>query len=208
MVKEKTRFAESLPDFILDMEARRETSREISRKLADVKKYWQAMLDIPEIAEKAKDIDIACEYEFLIEDIDKKIADVQSMPLPAAEKAKLIADWKETKRLIQVNGEKLVQAFDYFPGGYIDMEDGDPSTVHIIPQFRKELEDKGATVAVPQEAKELYQVFLKVVEAAKEFEEYQCNHNLNVRDFGSCLYHIRTTEEFARNWIKGTWRKY
>ena len=204
----KIKFEKTLPDTIQDMDKRRETERDISRHLAEIRTHWAAMLAIPEIAEKCKDIDVACEYEFLIEDIEKKISEVQAMPLPIAEKNQVICEWKEIKRKIQYHAEKLVQAFDYFPGGYIDLDDGDPSTVDIIPKFRKELEDKGATVAIPQEAKNLYQVFLNVVEAAREFEEYQANHNLNVRDVCSCLYHIRTTEEFARNWIKGTWRKY
>lgn len=208
MRKEKTRFAESLPDFIQDMEARRETSREISRKLADVKKYWQAMQNIPEIAEKTKDIDVACEYEFLIEEIDKKIADVQSMPLPAAEKAKLIADWTEIRRLIQVNGGKLVEAADYFPGGYLSIENNDPESVTIKPIDRQQLEEEGATIAVPQEAKELYEQFMKVVRAAEEWENYQYAHNLNIRDFVSTYTHISSAEDFAKNWLKGTWKRF
>lgn len=207
MRKEKTRFAESLPDFIQDMEARRETSREISRKLVDIKKYWQAMLKIPEIAEKAKDIDVACEYELLIADIDMKITDVQSMPLPAAEKAKLIADWKEIRRQVQVNGEKLVEAVDYFPCGYLSIENNSPESVTIKPIDRQQLEEEGATIAVPQEAKELYEQFMKVVRAAEEWENYQYAHNLNIRDFVSTYTHISSAEDFAKNWLKGTWKR-
>lgn len=204
----KMKFENTLPDTVQDREKRRDAERDISRHLEEIRTHWAALLQIPEVAEKCKDIDVACEYENFITDIEKKIAEVQAMPLPITDKNQVICEWKEISRNIQYHAEKLIQAVDYFPCGYLTIEDGNPSTVDIIPKFRKELEDKGATVAVPQEAKELYQVFLNVVEAAREFEEYQASHNLNVRDFVSCVEHIRTAEDFAKNWINGTWKKY
>ena len=204
----KIKFEKNLPDYVQDRDKRREAERNISRHLAEIRTHWAAMLAIPEIAEKCKDIDVACEYESFITDIEKKIAEVQAMPLPITDKNQVICEWKEITRNIRYRGEKLVQAVDYFPCGYLSIEDGNPSSVDIIPKFRKELEDKGATIAVPKEAKELYEVFMNVVEAAQEYEKYQSNHNLNVRDFVSCLEHIRTAEDFAKNWINGTWKKY
>lgn len=204
----KNNFSSSLPDYVQDRERRRETEREISRNLAEIRNHWKAMLQIPEIAEKCKNIDVACEYQFLIEGIDKKISEVQAMPLPITDKNEVMCEWKEIKRQVQYHGEKLVEAVDYFPCGYLLIEDGNPSSVDIAPKDRKELEIKGATVAVPDAAKELYAVFLKVVEAAKEFEAYQFNLNLNVRDFISCITHIRDAEDFAKNWISGTWKRY
>lgn len=204
----KNNFSSSLPDYVQDRERRRETEREISRNLAEIRNHWKAMLQIPEIAEKCKNIDVACEYQFLIEGIDKKISEVQAMPLPITDKNEVMCEWKEIKRQVQYHGEKLVEAVDYFPCGYLLIEDGNPDTVDISPKDRKELEIKGATVAVPAEAKELYQVFINVVEAAKEFEAYQFNLNLNVRDFISCITHIRDAEDFAKNWISGTWKRY
>lgn len=204
----KNNFSNSLPDYVQDRERRRETEREISRNLAEIRNHWKAMLQIPEIAEKCKDIDVACEYEFLLSDIDKKISEVEAMPLPITDKKEVICEWKEIKRQVQYHGEKLVDAVDYFPCGYLIIDDANPDAVDISQKDRKIMEDKGATVAVPQEAKELYKVFMKVVEAAKEFEAYQFNHNLNVRDFISCITHIRNAEDFAKNWISGTWKRY
>ena len=204
----KLNFENSLPDKVQVREKRRETEREISRNLAAIKEHWAALLSIPEIANLVKDINKALDYEDLLSSIDKKIAEVQAMPLPITDKSEVIQEWKEIKRNIQYHCEKLVEAEEYFPCGYVTIGDGNPSSVDIIPKFRKELEDKGATVAVPQEAKELYQVFLNVVEAAREFEEYQFNLNLNVRDFISCITHIRDAEDFAKNWISGTWKRY
>lgn len=189
----KNNFSNSLPDYVQDRERRRETEREISRNLAEIRNHWKAMQSIPEIAEKCKDIDVACEYEFLLENIDKKIAEVQAMPLPITDKNEVICEWKEIKRQVQYHGEKLLDAVDYFPCGYLIIDDGNPDAVDISPKDRRELETKGATVAVPQEAKDLYQVFIKVIQAAKEFEDYQFNHNLNVRDFISCITHIRNS---------------
>lgn len=195
----KNNFSNSLPDYVQDRERRRETEREISRNLAEIRNHWKAMQSIPEIAEKCKDIDVACEYEFLLENIDKKIAEVQAMPLPITDKNEVICEWKEIKRQVQYHGEKLLDAVDYFPCGYLIIDDGNPDAVDISPKDRRELETKGATVAVPQEAKDLYQVFIKVIQAAKEFEDYQFNHNPNVRDFISCITHIRNSEDFAKN---------
>lgn len=204
----RLKFEEKLPDFIQVMERRRETRREIDRRLAEIREHWSAMLAIPEIAEKAKDICQALTYEDFLPDIDKKIADVQAMPLPITDKNEVIREWKEIKRQIIFHGEKLVEAEEFFPLGYVYIEYGKPESVTIRPKDRKEIEDKGATVAVPQEAKDLYNVFMKVVDAAKEFENYQFIHNLNVRDFISVVTHVRDTEDFAKNWINGTWKRY
>lgn len=204
----KNNFSSSLPDAVQILERKRETSREIDKNLADVRTHWKAMQSIPEIAEKAKDIDVACEYDILMSDIDKKISEVQAMPLPITDKNEVICEWKEIKRQVQLHGEKLLDAVDYFPSGYLIIEDSNPSSVDISPKDRRELEEKGATVAVPQKAKDLYQAFLRVVQAAKEFEQYQFNNNLNVRDFISCITHIRNAEDFAKNWINGTWERY
>lgn len=204
----KLNFENSLPDVVQVREKRRETEREISRNLAAIREHWKAMQSIPEIAEKCKDIDVACEYDFLIEGIDKKISEVDAMPLPITDKNEVICEWKEIKRQVQYHGEKLLEAVDYFPCGYLLIEDGNPDAVDISQKDRKELEIKGATVAVPDAAKELYQVFMKVVEAAQEYEKYQFNKNLNVRDFISTITHIRDAEEFAKNWISGTWKRF
>lgn len=204
----KLNFEKSLPDVVQVREKRRETEREISRNLAAIKEHWAALLDIPEISEKVKDINLALDYEDLLLSIDKKITEVQAMPLPITDKNEVIQEWKEIKRNIQFHCEKLVEAEEYFPCGYVTMEEGKPETVDISPKDRKELEIKGATVAVPDAAKELYQVFMKVVEAAQEYEKYQFNKNLNVRDFISTITHIRDAEEFAKNWISGTWKRF
>ena len=204
----KLNFENSLPDVVQVREKRRETEREISRNLAAIKEHWAALLNIPEIADKVKDINLALDYEDLLLSIDKKITEVQAMPLPITDKNEVIQEWKEIKRNIQFHCEKLVEAEEYFPCGYVTIEDGNPSSVDISPKDRRELEEKGATVAVPAEAKELYKVFMNVVEAAQEFEKYQFNHNLNIRDFVSCVMHIRNAEEFAKNWISGTWKRY
>ena len=204
----KMNFDKSLPDYVQDREKRRETEREISRNLAAIKEHWAALLAIPEIAERVKDINQALDYEDLLLSIDKKIKEVEAMPLPITDKNEVVQEWKEILRNIQFNCEKLVEAEEYFPCGYVTIEDGNPSSVDISPKDRKIMEDKGATVAVPQEAKDLYQVFYKVVQAAKEFEDYQFNHNLNVRDFIGCITHIRNAEEFAKKWLNGTWKRY
>lgn len=204
----KMNFDKSLPDYVQDREKRRETEREISRNLAAIREHWKAMQSIPEIAEKAKDIDVACEYDILMSDIDKKISEVQAMPLPITDKNEVMCEWKEIKRQVQYHGEKLLDAVDYFPCGYLIIDNGNPDAVDISPKDRRELEIKGSTVAVPDAAKELYQVFMKVVEAAQEYEKYQFNKNLNVRDFISTITHIRDAEDFAKNWISGTWKRY
>lgn len=205
----KLNFESKLPDFVQVIDHRRETRREIDRNLAAIREHWAAMLAIPEIAEKVKDINYALDYENLLPPIDQKITDVYAMPLPVTDKNEVIAEWKEIRRQIIFHGEKLVEAFEYFPLGYAYVaEYGNPESVTIRPRDRRELEDKGATVAVTDAAKELYEVFMNVVQAAKEFENYQFNHNLNVRDFLSVITHIRDAEDFAKNWINGTWKRY
>lgn len=204
----KLKFEENLPDFIQIMERRRETRREIDRRLAEIREHWSAMLAIPEIAEKAKDICQALTYEDFLPEIDKKIEDAQTLPLPIIDKNEVIAEWKEIKRQIIFHGERLVEAEGFFPLGYVSFENGNPEATTIKPKDRKEIEDKGATVAVPDAAKELYQVFMRVVDAANEFENYQFNHNLNVRDFLSVITHVRDAEDFAKNWVNGTWKRY
>lgn len=204
----KMNFEQKLPDKVQVREKRRETEREISRNLAAIKEHWAALINIPEISERVKDINQALDYEDLLLSIDKKIKEVQAMPVPVTDKNEIIGEWREIKRQVQYHCEKLVEAEEYFPCGYVTIEDGNPSSADISPKDRKELEIKGSTVQVPQEAKDLYEVFMKVVQAVKEFEEYQFNHNLNIRDFVSCVMHIRNAEEFAKNWINGTWKRY
>lgn len=204
----KLNFESKLPDFVQVIDRRRETRREIDRNLAAIREHWAAMLAIPEIAEKAKDVCVALTYEDLLPEIDKKIADAQTLPLPITDKNEVIAEWKEIKRQIIFHGEKLVEAEGFFPLGYVVFEHGNPDAVTMRPKDRREMEDKGATVAVPDEAKELYQSFMKVVDAAKDFENFQFNHNLNVRDFLSVITHVRDAEDFAKNWINGTWKRY
>lgn len=204
----KLNFESKLPDFVQVIDRRRETRREIDRNLAAIREHWAAMLAIPEISEKAKDICQALTYEDFLPEIDKKITDVQAMPLPIIDRNEVIAEWKEIRRQIIYHGEKLVEAEGFFPLGYVVFEYGQPDAVTMRPGDRREMEDKGATVAVPQEAKDLYQSFMNVVKAAKEFENYQFLHNLNVRDFISVVTHVRDTEDFAKNWINGTWKRY
>ena len=204
----KLKFEENLPDFIQIMERRRETRREIDKRLAEIREHWAAMLAIPEISEKVKDINQALAYEDLLPPIDKKIDDVQAMPLPITDQTEVIAELKEIKRQIIYHAEKLVEAYEYFPCGYVVFEYGQPDAVTMRPRDRRDMEDAGATVAVPDEAKELYESFMNVVKAAKEFENYQFLHNLNVRDFISVVTHVRGAEDFAKNWINGTWKRY
>ena len=89
----KIKFEKTLPDFVKDREKRRDAERDISRHLQEIHTHWAAMLAIPEIAEKCKDIDVACEYENFITDIEKKIAEVQAMPLPITDKNQVICEW-------------------------------------------------------------------------------------------------------------------
>ena len=63
-------------------------------------------------------------------------------------------------------------------------------------------------IQIPEEARELYSQFLAAIQAIQDFHQYERDNGLNERDFISIIGHIHNAEEFATNWIYGTWKKY
>lgn len=205
----KINFEKELPAIFLDKEKKKEAESDVKRHLQAVKTHWKALQDIPDIAAAVQTLDEALDGNEAIRIITQKFYETDMLPLPYAEKQAIKKEWDKMLTEVEIHIEELNNNFDFFPLGYLQKEDeNDPLTLYIAPKDLRDLIEEKATVEVPQEAHDLYNEWLKVVEAAKNFEQYQFNHDLNVRDVIQVFQHIRDANDFAKNWFYGTWKRY
>lgn len=204
----KKLYENELPSTVIDRERRREVEKAISRNLTEIKKHWKALQSMPDIAHTVQTIDEALDGQGAIDIITQKIYETDMLPLPYEEKQAIKLQWDKMLSEVEEHCEELNKCFDFFPLGYVECPDGTPDSLCVKPKFYRLIVDEKTTIEIPDEAKELYQEWLKVVEAAENFEKYQFNHNLNVRDAVSCFQRIRNAEDFANNWLKGTWKRF
>lgn len=175
----------------------------------EAKTHWVALLSIQEIKDRLQDINKALdEREEISLYLSQKIREVEALPIPQTEKAKLIQEWKNIKADAERHLTGLEEAFDELPCGYMEYEESKPETLTISEKSLKEYATKESLINVPEEARELYNKFLAAISAINEFHTYEKEKNLNERDFISILGHVHSAEEFAKNWVYGTWKKY
>lgn len=173
------------------------------------KTHWGALLSIPEIKDRLSDINKALdEREEISLYFSEKIKEVEALPLPSTEKAKLLNEWQKIKAETEAHLSALEEAFDELPCGYLEYEENRPETLTISEKSLKEYATKESLIQVPDEARELYSKFLAAISAINDFHAYEKEMSLNERDFISILGHIHNSEEFAKNWVYGTWKKY
>lgn len=175
----------------------------------EAKTHWVALLSMPEIKDRLQDINKALdEREEISFYLSQKIREVEALPIPQTEKAKLIQEWKNIKADAERHLTGLEDALDSLPCGYITYEDNDPESVTISRKNLLEYATNESKIPVPDEARELYAKFLAAIKAINDFHTYEREKGYNERDFISIIGHIHNAEEFATNWIYGTWKKY
>ena len=173
------------------------------------KEHWRALLATPEIADRCRDVDKCLDdKEVIIAYYTEKIASVEALPLPPTEKAKMLQEWQRAKDDASTHLNGLEEALDSLPCGYINYKDNAPESVTISRKNLLEYATNESKIPVPDEARELYSKFLAAIQAINDFHEYERKKDYNERDFISIIGHIRNAEEFASNWVYGTWKKY
>ena len=173
------------------------------------KQHWSALLATPEIADRCRDIDKCLDDKAaIIAYYDEKIAAVEALPVPPTEKAKMLREWQSAKDDASTHLNGLEEALDSLPCGYITYEDNDPESVTISRKNLLEYATNESKIPVPDEARELYAKFLAAIKAINDFHTYEREKGYNERDFISIIGHIHNAEEFASNFIFGTWKKY
>lgn len=205
----KLNFEKQLPTTLIDREKKREAESDVKRHLQAVKSHWKALQQMPDIADAVRTLDDALDGGEAKNIIGKKMFEIDLLPLPYDEKKALINQWEKMLVEVENHVEELNNSFDFFPLGYLQCkEENNPDTLFISQKDLRLTIEEVAKVKIPQEAHDLYAEWLKVVEAAKNFEQYQFNHNLNVRDVVSVFEHMRDANDFAKNWYYGTWKRY
>lgn len=173
------------------------------------KEHWRALLATPEIANRCRDVDKCLDdKEVIIAYYTEKIASVEALPLPPTEKAKMLQEWQSAKDEAETHLNQLEDAMDSMQCGMIHYDQGDPESLSIDEKDLKEFATIISTIIIPDEARELYSKFLAAIQAINDFHEYERKKDYNERDFISIIGHIRDAEEFASNWVYGTWKKY
>lgn len=199
----------NLPQTISSKERFNQAYDRALNAVQQAKTHWSALLTIREIEDRLSDINKALdEREEISLYFSEKIKEVEALPLPSNEKAKLQQEWQKLKAKAEKHLNALEEAFDELPCGYLDYEENKPETLTISEKSLKEYAYKESLINVPNEAKELYSKFLVAIQAIKEFHDYEREKKLNERDFISILGHIHNSEEFASNYIFGTWKKF
>ena len=199
----------NIPQTISSKERFNEAYERALNAVQQAKVHWGALLSIEEIKEPLKDINKALdEREEISCYFSQKIKQVEALPLPSNEKAKLQQEWQKLKAKAEKHLNALEEAFDELPCGYLDYEENKPETLTISEKNLKEYATKESLINVPDEARELYNKFFAAISAINEFHRYEKEKNLNERDFISILGHVHSAEEFAKNWVYGTWKKY
>lgn len=209
MIQSIYNYDPNLPQTIKSKERFNDAYSEALNAVKQAKEHWSALLATPEIKDRCKDINVALdEKESIIDYYSKKIAEVEALPVPPSEKAKMLQEWKSAKDDAEAHLNALEDAMDSLPCGYITYEDDNPDSVSISCKDLLEYANKESEIQIPDEARELYSKFLAVINAIRDFHQYEKEKGLNERDFISVISHIHSAEEFANNWIMGTWKVY
>lgn len=209
MIQNFYHYQPNLPQTISSKERFNEAYERALNAVQQAKTHWGALLSIPEIKDRLSDINKALdEKEEISLYFSEKNKEVEALPLPSTEKAKILQEWQKIKAETEAHLSALEEAFDTLPCGYMDYEENRPDTLTISEKSLKEYATKESLINVPEEARELYNKFLEAISAINEFHRYEKEKNLNERDFISILGHIHSAEEFASNYIFGTWKKY
>ena len=209
MIQKFYQYEPNLPEAVKSKDKFNQAYERALNAVEKAKTHWSALLAIPEIKDRVEDINKALdEKEEISRYFSEKIKQVEALPLPSNEKAKLLHEWQKIKADTEAHLTSLEEAFDTLPCGYIDYEGNKPETLTISEKSLKEYATKESLIQVPEEARELYSKFLAAISAINEFHTYEKEKNLNERDFISILGHIHNSEEFASNYIFGTWKKF
>ena len=209
MIQKFYQYEPNLPEAVKSKDKFNQAYERALNAVEKAKTNWSALLSIEEIKEPLRDINKALdEREEISLYLSQKIKEVEALPLPSTEKAKLLQEWQKIKAETEAHLTGLEEAFDELPCGYIEYEESKPETLTISEKSLKEYATKESQITVPDEARELYSKFLAAIKAINEFHTYEKEKGLNERDFISILGHIHSAEEFAQNWIFGTWKIY
>lgn len=209
MIQKLYEFEENLPQTISSKERFNEAYERALNAVQQAKVHWGALLSVQEIKVHLCDINKALdEKEEISLYFSEKNKEVEALPLPSTEKAKLQQKWQKLKAETETHLTALEEAFDTLPCGYMEYEENKPETLRISDKNLKEYTTKESLINVPDEARELYNKFFAAISAINEFHRYEKEKNLNERDFISILGHVHSAEEFAKNWVYGTWKKY
>ena len=209
MIQNFYHYQPNLPQTISSKERFNEAYERALNAVQQAKVHWSALLSIKEIKEPLRDINKALdEREEISLSFSEKIKEVEALPLPSNEKAKLLQEWQKLKAETETHLTALEEAFDTLPCGYMEYEENKPETLRISDKNLKEYATQESLINVPNEAIELYSKFLAAIQAINEFHQYEREKNLNERDFISILGHIHNSEEFASNYVFGTWKKF
>ena len=209
MIQNFYNYEPNLPKTVQSKDKFNQAYSEALNAVSEAKEHWRALLATPEIADRCKDIDVALDDKAaIIAYYTEKIAAVKALPVPPSEKAKMLQEWQSAKDDAEAHLNALEDAMDSLPCGYITYEDDNPDSVSISCKDLLEYANKESEIQIPDEARELYSKFLAVINAIRDFHQYEKEKGLNERDFISVISHIHSAEEFANNWIMGTWKVY
>ena len=209
MIQNFYTYEPNLPETVKSKDKFNQSYEKALNAVQQAKVHWSALLSVQEIKDRLKDINKALdEKEEISLYFSQKIKEVEALPLPSNEKAKILKEWQKIKAEAEKHLNGLEEAFDTLPCGYIDYEENKPETLTISEKSLKEYATKESLINVPDEARELYNKFLAAISAINDFHRYEKQKGLNERDFISILGHIHNSEEFASNYVFGTWKKY
>lgn len=209
MIQNFYSFEPNLPKTIKSKERFNDAYTTALNAVSGAKEHWRVLLATPEIADRCRDIDEALDDKAaILAYYAEKIAAVEALPVPPTEKAKMLREWNQAKTDAEKHLNGLEEAIDSLPGGYITYENYNPDSLSISNKDLMEYATKQSTIKTPTEAHELYEKFMAAIQAIQDFHDYEREKGLNERDFISIIGHIHTAEEFASNWVYGTWRNY
>lgn len=207
MIQNFYHYEPTLPKSIKSKERFNDAYQTALNAVKEAKEHWIALLSIDEIKDKLQNINKALdEREEISLNLSQKIREVEALPIPQTEKAKLIQEWKNIKADAERHLTGLEEAFDTLPCGYITYEENNPDSVSITNKDLLEYATNQSKIQIPDEARELYSKFLAAIKAIQDFHEYEREKGYNERDFISIIGHIHNAEEFASNYIYGTWK--
>lgn len=202
-------YEDKLPLTIMDKDKAREASKEALQAIKEAKKHWSALLQMPELADRCYSLDEAHDTLYTYKELyAEKIQAVETMPLPSATKANMIAEWQQAEQQAAHHLKELDKALDAIPGNFMCYSDGDVESLSISPKDLQHIEKMVGTIQVPDEAQEIYRKFLDACKAIEAFHSYEREHGYNVRHFVDVCMHVTSAEEFARCFVNGTWKPY
>ena len=198
-----------LPQTIHDKDKARAASKDALKAIAEAKKHWKALRQIPELSEKCRTLDEAHDTLYTYQELyAEKIKAVEAMPLPSSTKASMIKEWEQAKQQAAYHINELNKALEAIPGCFMEYADDDPDSLTISPRDLKNIEKLVGTVDVPDEAQDLYLRFIDACNAIEAFHQYEREQGYNVRHFVDVCMNVTSAEDFARCFVNGTWKLY